>query len=340
MFDIKLNIEKILKEGLTESNMLDYKSIEYEDSKLSDFFKDTISFLNSEESYGKDKYIIFGVTDKGRLIGLKKDMKDDNEYQNLVKKIRPRPEISSGQIILKEKKIGFIFIPGKNDKNLERPYEMNDNYPSSGKKYVIEGQGFIRKGTTNCSITDSEREQMHQKKFLSKKIENIDFLKETNRIKQSSKLPEITQEFIVSASSTWAYSLNPWLIKMKRDEETIEQHNKNQVELFDELNRLITSYGSKISIYIFNDFHSKLQKVLMAPAGELKEKTPMFYSLPLLMSIVKYDVTGVIINPRQMYNLSMPDFYRFKIPIMEDLIIKNNELVEEYKLSDEFIWKN
>lgn len=187
MSDIKLNIEKILKGKHVESNKLDYKSIEYDNESLSDFFKDIISFLNSDESYGENKYIIFGVSNGGDLIGLKKNMRDDNEYQNLVEKIRPRPEISSGQINIEGYEFGFIFIPGKNNKNIERIYEMDDNYFLSEKKFVAEGQGFIRRGTKNCLITNSEREDIYQKMLSSGTIKNSDFIQIKNAKKNLDK---------------------------------------------------------------------------------------------------------------------------------------------------------
>ena len=74
---IKKKINQILTQKLDESNSVDYKVEEYSKSNLADFLKDTIAFLNSEESYKKDKFIIFGVANKNNhIVGLKKSMRD------------------------------------------------------------------------------------------------------------------------------------------------------------------------------------------------------------------------------------------------------------------------
>lgn len=100
---IKKKINQILTQKLDESNSVDYKVEEYSKSNLADFLKDTIAFLNSEESYKKDKFIIFGVANKNNhIVGLKKSMRDDNEYQDLLDKITPRPEIISGTTIFEK----------------------------------------------------------------------------------------------------------------------------------------------------------------------------------------------------------------------------------------------
>lgn len=167
MDTVKSNIKKILESKASESNTLDYKSKEYTKDGLSDFFRDTISFLNSNESYGKDKYIIFGVSNGGNLTGLNGDMRDGNEYQDLADKISNRPEIISGQMKFQDADIGYIFIPGEDNKNSNRVYEMKKDYGSSIRKFVGERQGFIRKGSVNYALTELERREIHEEMILS-----------------------------------------------------------------------------------------------------------------------------------------------------------------------------
>lgn len=162
--------------------------IEYKNEALADFFKDTISFLNSEESYGENKYIIFGVNDEGNPIGLNKDMRDDNEYQNLLNKIKPRPEITSGQLEFEEIKIGFIFIPGKENKNSHRIYEMNEDYCSSPKKHLGKGQSFIRKGSVNAPMMNEDRNKIYFKMILNGEVKDSGLTQKINAKKQLDKM--------------------------------------------------------------------------------------------------------------------------------------------------------
>ena len=175
---VENNVKEILDTQVNECAWLDYKVMWYEHN--AQLLKDIVSMLNSNEAYDKDKFLIIGVNDEKKLVGLAKNIPDDNEIQNLMKNINPRPQISSGMIMYNDKNIGFIFI-SKN--NHERIYEINSNiynmnYFSQKYDYINEqnlnaivkniikyckfkGQSFIRKGSTNCFITDEER-----KKFI------------------------------------------------------------------------------------------------------------------------------------------------------------------------------
>ena len=164
MMKIENKIRDILKELPSESNRLDYKSQDYSSKKMSDFIKDVIAFLNSDESYGENKHIILGVTNNRYICGLKNTMRDDNEYQNLLDKIEPRPDIRTGSINCDEKDIGYIFIPGKNK---DRVYEVGENYSSGENNCVIKGQAFIRNGTSNRIMRNEDREKIYYEKLIT-----------------------------------------------------------------------------------------------------------------------------------------------------------------------------
>lgn len=162
-----LNIEKeikhIIEEKLNEKPTLDYKVEEYNLSTENkwEVLKDTIAMLNSEEAVNKNKYIILGVADQEYYIkGLSKEMRDDNEYQNLFDNINPRPHIETGTVNIDGKNIGYIFI---NKTNRERPYTIGH----SNEKYS-EGTSFIRRGSVNRFLDNVTRERM----ILEKIIEN------------------------------------------------------------------------------------------------------------------------------------------------------------------------
>lgn len=81
--ELKRNIIKIINELPDENSCLDYKTMPYENDKIHELIKDICAFLNSEEAYGKDKYIIIGISDKKDICGLKSmPMQDDRFYQS------------------------------------------------------------------------------------------------------------------------------------------------------------------------------------------------------------------------------------------------------------------
>ena len=64
--ELKKKLLKILEELPDENCCLDYKEIPYKEEKYNkaSFIKDICGFINSSEAYGKDKFIILGITDK------------------------------------------------------------------------------------------------------------------------------------------------------------------------------------------------------------------------------------------------------------------------------------
>lgn len=181
----KNEIRDILNELPDENSSLDYKEIPYEKCRHADFISDLCAFLNSNESYDKDKFIIFGVRDATKeRIGLnEKQMEDDNIYQSLAEKIQPRPIIETGTIPfeLENKKInfGYIIIPKENN---DRPYTIIANYPnekkvirnSDGKEiksYVFASTAYIRRGSTNNYLSEYDRREIYRMTEMN--IKNI-----------------------------------------------------------------------------------------------------------------------------------------------------------------------
>ena len=131
---IENEIKEILKELPNENSRLDYKQIEYTKEKKDEFIKDILAMLNSIDSYNENKFIIFGVSDDKKIIGLKREYND--------------------------KKVGYIAI---NSNNLETPYELKKELKIK-KSSLFEGLSFIRKGSTNTPILQEERERLILKK--------------------------------------------------------------------------------------------------------------------------------------------------------------------------------
>ncbi|WP_426428867.1 helix-turn-helix domain-containing protein [Staphylococcus equorum] len=158
--NINNKITEILNDKPSENSKLDYKVIEYDMSKSGnkpDLIKDVLSMLNSLESYGEDKFIILGVTDKKYIKGLN-NMSDDNHYQDLFNEyINPRPEIETGVINYSDKIIGYIYIYGN---NIEVPYEVKKETKFKDHKNLTEGTSFIRKSSVNYPLFQEDREKL------------------------------------------------------------------------------------------------------------------------------------------------------------------------------------
>lgn len=154
------DIRKILTELPSENCCIDYKTLPYEKGRYAEFIKDVLAFLNCCEAAGKSKYIIIGVNANGMKrtkIGLKeeKPMQDDNEYQNLINKIKPRPTVHTGTLKFEDKSYGYVYISASNN---DRPYELGVDYNEPGGKSFLYGTSWIRKGSQNYSLARSDRE--------------------------------------------------------------------------------------------------------------------------------------------------------------------------------------
>ena len=130
---LKEKIFNILSEKPSENCCLDYKVKDEYIGNMGAFLKDLCSFLNSIEGYGKDKFIILGVSAKQKKILGLKNMQDDKEFQNFADKIEPRPKFETGTIKYSEKNeefdIGYIYIPAD---NVDRVYSFKVDYLKKG----------------------------------------------------------------------------------------------------------------------------------------------------------------------------------------------------------------
>lgn len=174
---LKEKIYKILDETPSENSWLDYKEFPYKSDRIAKFVKLLNGFLNSIDGYGKDKFIIIGIDDKGNKKGLipALPMQDDKVYQDMADKISPRPSIETGKIKYiekgKEYEFGYIFIPA--DKNDDRVYTINTDFPdetsyvndirtgAKKKPRVYASTAWIRCGSVLRSLNEEHRRKIY-----------------------------------------------------------------------------------------------------------------------------------------------------------------------------------
>lgn len=159
-------VKEVLAELPSECAYIDYKEIPYKKQRYHELIKDVISMLNSEEGIGREKYIIFGVTNyphekKGLYDAV--PMPDDNEYQNLFDMIKPRPLIQTGTVSFEGKLFGFIFISKDNTGviyEVDKTY-IGDNKSNPGEKAgAYKGQAFFRHGSKNYIMMHEDRKRI------------------------------------------------------------------------------------------------------------------------------------------------------------------------------------
>ena len=130
---------ELLKALPPECEFIDYKQTGYKKDKQGYFIKDVISMLNAYTAYGRNRFIIIGVDDNRELVGIsEEEIRDDNEYQNWINKISPKPIVNTGQIKYGNKVFEIICINKENDGQIYELVQGVNIQP------IHEGQTFYR----------------------------------------------------------------------------------------------------------------------------------------------------------------------------------------------------
>lgn len=184
--DVESEIIHILESPFSEGTGIDYKLVPYNyDRQQATAIKDVLAMLNSFDDAGNDKFIIFGVNDQKELVGIEPEsMKDDNEWQNLFKKITHSPIISTGTVSFEEKAFGYFCISGKNRNYV---YEPKENISDSGEnrkkiRTVYKGQGFWRVGSQNDEMLERDREKLKSLVTSDQYLIPINFSRDSKRL--------------------------------------------------------------------------------------------------------------------------------------------------------------
>lgn len=149
--------------NLQECDYVDFKEKFYiiKHDKES-FIKDIVSFANNQQL--KDKYIIFGVEDKGRYVcGVDLNTIPDVAILEslLLQKVEPQITIKLDSFLFDNKQIAYIKVPFKNE-NL--PYVIKNECGS-----VKQGDIYIRKGTINTKANRKDIDEM----YLGRQLQQV-----------------------------------------------------------------------------------------------------------------------------------------------------------------------
>lgn len=165
---------ELLKALPPECEFIDYKQTGYKKEKQGYFLKDVLSMLNAYTAFGRNRFIIIGIDDNRGLVGIsEQEKRDDNEYQNWLNKISPRPIVNTGHIQYDNKVFEIVCINKENDGQIYELLQGVNIQP------IHEGQTFYRQGSQNAVLTEEVRRKIRssyfdESKYREKLIELID----------------------------------------------------------------------------------------------------------------------------------------------------------------------
>lgn len=120
------------------------------------------------------------------------------------------------------------------------------------------------------------------------------------------------------------------LIKMFTEMFSPEKIKEKDKDFFVDIMNKLYIYGSKEVIEMFADY----QQYNYATDPEDKKAEKLFAYFCLIISLIKYDLTGEIINPKAILKIKINDYSTSDKMKMVNKEI--NELVEKYNLNKEF----
>lgn len=181
----------ILRRLPSEGACFDYKQYPYFKNEDHKFVKDVDAMLNSIEGVGKDKFIILGVEDKTKELKgiIKGHLRDDNIFQNLLKKIKPRPFVQTGMVSFNNMDFGYVYISKINQ---DYVYEIAELFKQGAtdqnpyKDVLFEGQAFTRYGSQNAVLDDSSRRKLYSLKVQAENTSSIRPLQLKTRNKEEN----------------------------------------------------------------------------------------------------------------------------------------------------------
>lgn len=304
--ELKSELIKIVEELPPESSCLDYKVLPYENDKINELIKDLCAFLNSEEAYGKNKFIIIGISDKKDLCGLTTvPMQDDRFYQQAADYIFPRPLIETGTFNHKikglEYEFGYIYI---SKDNLDRIYEISKDYfykkdknlyslEQALPKMAVASTAWIRRGSCKRILDE----------YTRRKIYETDAMKKSFSLNNKIGYVEVNKTLNNKVIKT-ALLFGKWNEKNPNDKKIIEKFSDMTYDKFIEQFRLIAKvendFTFKNGVWKINNRTKYIEYYAL---DFYKEDFDSFRSIIIEILIEKHPKLDLPADKRHMSNL-------------------------------------
>lgn len=304
--ELKSELIKIVEELPPEGSCLDYKVLPYENDKINELIKDLCAFLNSEEAYGKNKFIIIGISDKKDLCGLTTvPMQDDRFYQQAADYIFPRPLIETGTFKHKikglEYEFGYIYI---SKDNLDRIYEISKDYfykkdknlyslEQALPKIAVASTTWIRRGSCKRILDE----------YTRRKIYETDNMKKSFSLNNKIGYVEVNKTLNSKVIKT-ALLFGKWNEKNPNDKKIIEKFSDMTYDKFIEQFRLIAKaendFAFKNGVWKINNRTKYIEYYAL---DFYKEDFDSFRSIIIEILIEKHPKLDLPADKRRMSNI-------------------------------------
>ena len=304
--EAKKELNTILNDLPTENCWLDYKADPYKSSDMGDLINDFSAFLNSEQSYGKNKYIIYGIDNKKDRRGITADeMLDDRDFQDVAKHIFPTPKIVTGTIDHtyqgKTKTYGFIQI---SKENTDRIYEIKKDTISKKdnglytkeeifNKTAIKSTAWIRIGSTKEYLDE----------YTRRKIYESDTLKKNFTLNNNVGYVDLNESVNIKIVKT-ALLFGKWNEKNDNDKNIIEKFigidYEKFVEKFRQISKVEQDFTFKNGIWRINNRSNQFKNYAL---DFYKEDFDKFYSVITEILKEHHPKLNLSFDKRNMYNI-------------------------------------
>lgn len=185
---------------------------------------------------------------------------------------------------------------------------------------------------------------------INTKINKRNLINEINKYKTSKhleKLEEIPIELLNCINQISSKNTTIFNIKFQdKDEETLKKIKENNKQVSNKLRYIvdtIAGYGSKDSVKLVGDLNQlminmkkEVTKKDIKDSGLMDKKIKVIAYLTLILCQVKFDLTGIAMNPELYYRCRINESYKNFGPIINNLKKFNNDIVKKLKLNKSF----
>jgi hypothetical protein len=161
------NYDFLIKDKIEDTDF-DVKKIPYNSEMKYDLLKDVMAMANAD--IDSDRHIVLGVhldkkTGQRNLIGIdKNDVRDSSDYQSWIREfIEPNIDLKYFPYDCDGKTFGIIEISNC----VRRPYLMRKEY-NHQKKYLLEGEAWIRNNSIQNRMKRNDFENIYEKRLKNK----------------------------------------------------------------------------------------------------------------------------------------------------------------------------
>lgn len=328
MFDI---ISKLIHEN--EDEYHDFKKEWYGPNKKDELIKDIFSFVNT--AHHKDCYLIIGVDDNKKVVGVENDENRRNTQKltdflnNLPLANNAIPRLIVESLTIEEHTVDVIVI--KDCKNV--PIYLKELYPSKNSKihtknHIYPGQIFCRLNDTNTPIDKTARDDLVEKLWKKRFGEDLT-IEEQYKI----KLLDIDNwQYSEDGETRFLYKVDPNYCMYLKDD--IDEDIRFKIESYS-LSQMRIRVNWKILNLQYKDRLIKRFTVLYLDEYRFLTIYPQTFSLdqnldkPLIYRFILADsidfyVENFLLNQKNTFSPS-PDYFQ-KDKLLEGIVVfKNSE---------------